>query len=212
MPSPWAAGAQVRVIGEMHGQTTINVLNFATNTVVNDDPNGLALLKALAMAVKECVENNLLPAVTSDWKLVRTDAKKISPTVGDAIDSDAPNSTDGTLSPTSVSFSASLMRISTGGGGRSGRGRLFLPPPGEAEIASSDIDGPTMILIAQFLACVAAKFIGGAATTPWRFGVLSRKKVDNVLPSFDNRFREAVSLSASPVVSCIRSRKKGHGV
>jgi len=212
MPAPWSFAAQVRIVGSLHGQTTINVLNFATNEVVIDDPNGLALLKALANSVAQCVESALLPALTSDWRFVKVDARKIHPTLGDEVDADPPNDNEGQLAPTEVSFAATLVSIGTGGGGRSGRGRIFLPPAGEAQIANSEIDGPTMILIATFLACIAGKFIGQAASTPWRLGVLSRKKVNNVLPSFDTRFREALSLVAKPTVAVLSSRKKGHGV
>jgi len=212
MPAPWAGAAQVRIVGSLHGQTTINVLNFATNTVINDDATGIALLKALANAVAQCVDQFLFAAVSSDWRYVKVDARKIHPTVGDAVEADPINGDIGELSQTSVSFAASLVSIGTGGGGRSGRGRIFLPPAGEAQIQLSEIDGPTMVLIAAFLACVAGKFIGQAATTEWRLGVLSRKKVNNVLPAFDNRFREAITLNASPVVADLSSRKKGHGV
>ena len=212
MPAPWAGGAQVRIIGTLHGQTTINVLNFATNTVILDDPTGIGLLKALANAVSECVQTQLLRSVTSEWRFSKCDARRIHPTSGDVVDSDAPQDVLGEKSATSCSFIATLVSIGTGGGGRSGHGRMFLPPTGEAEISQSQIDGPTQLLIAAFLACVAGKFIGALATTEWRLGVLSRKKVNGALPSFDNRFREAISLNSSPVCAELRSRKVGHGV
>jgi hypothetical protein len=211
MPAPWAAGAQVRIIGQIHGQETINVINFATNSVINDDFSGLQLLKDLANAVAQCVQEALIGAVSSNWVFNRCDVKKLSPTVGDAIDSDPPTSVIGSLSATSVSFAAALVRISTGGGGRSGRGRMFLPPPGESEISASEIDPATLLLIAAFCACMATKFIGASAETPWRLGVLSRKKVNDVLPPFDNRFREAVALTPVSTVAIMGSRKKGRG-
>lgn len=210
MPAPWAAHAQVRILGRLHGQQTVNVLNFATNTQVNDDLTGIALLKQLANDVRECVESTFLPAVTSDWTFDRVDVKKTAPTLGDAVDSDAPATNVGALSATSVSFAASLIRITTGGGGRSGRGKMFMPPPGEAQIAASVMDGPTNALLIQFCACLIGKFIDNA-TTPWRLGVLSRKKVNNVLPPIDDRFRQAVNMVPANELAKIGSRKVGNG-
>ena len=36
MPAPWVAGAQGRILGEIHGQQTVNVLNFGTNSAIAD--------------------------------------------------------------------------------------------------------------------------------------------------------------------------------
>lgn len=210
MPAPWAAHAQIRILGRLHGQQTVNVLNFATNTVVNDDLTGLALLKQLANDIKACVEETLVLAVTSDWKFEGIDARKTAPTVGDAVFGDTPNDIEGALSPTSVSFAASLVQIRTGGGGKSGRGKIFLPPPGEAQISASAMDANTNNLLVNFCVCLAGKFIDNAST-PWRLGVLSRKKVNNVLPPIDNRFREAVTLTPVSQMASMRSRKVGNG-
>jgi len=210
MPAPWAAHAQVKIIGRLHGQLTNNVLNFATNSEVLDDLTGIALLKQLANDVKECVESTLVLAVTSDWKFEGVEATKTAPVKGDSVPGDAPEDIEGALSPTSVSFASSLVRISTGGGGRSGHGRMFLPPAGEAQINTSSLDPATTALLVQFCVCLAGKFIDNA-TTPWRLGVLSRKKVNDVLPPIDNRFREARVLTPVQQVASIRSRKVGHG-
>lgn len=211
MPAPWPRGAQLRIVGELHGSQCINVMHFATNTVVNDGPPLDAILLQLAQAMLQCAVDVLLPAVTQDYRLIKVDARQVHPVSGDPIEAVAPANSVGQLGVTSVSFAASLAQVRTGGGGRSGRGRMFLPPPGEAQIAQSDIDGPTLALIAAFLACVAGKFIGAGATEAWRLGVLSQKKINDVLPPFDNRFREALTLAAVSTVAVMRSRKKGVG-
>ena len=212
MPPPWVAGARARIIGEIHGQTTVNVMHFATNDQIVDDDNLDDLLLALAEAIKDCVITTLLPAVTSDWRFVRSDAQRIYPVLSDPIIASGAPEHVGELSAASVSFQASVVTLRTGSGGRRGRGRLFLPPAGEAQIANSVIDGPTMVLLAEFLTCVGLKFLGAAPTTPWRLGILSQKDLNGIIGNFDNSFRVVSSLNTNADVGVMRSRRKGRGI
>lgn len=211
MAAPWVAGAQARIIGEIHGQQTVNVMHFATNDQINDQGDLDTLLLQLAEAMLECVIDTLLPAVSIDWKAVRCDAKRIYPVTSDPILATAPANSVGALGVSSVSFTSSLVSLRTGGEGRRGRGRAFLPPAGEAEIAQSSLDAPTLALIAAFCACVAGKFLGSAPTTAWRLGILSKKKLSEAGGTFDNSFRIVTSLNPVADVACMRSRRKGHG-
>lgn len=211
MPAPWARGAECRIVGEIHGQQTVNVMHFGTNEVVDDGSTLDALLLQLAEAMLACVIDTLLPAVSVDWNVIKVDAKQIVPTPGDPIIATADAGSVGELSASSVSFASSLATIRTGGGGRRGRGRIFLPPPGEAEVSASAIDPGTLVLITAFLTCVAGKFLGDAATTDWRLGVLSRKSLTGIGGTFDNSFRVATQLSPVADLAVMRSRRKGHG-
>jgi len=212
MAAPWSGGAELRMIGEIHGSQTVNVLHFATNTVINDAQSQIDLLLALAQAMLACVLDQLMPAVTSDWQLKSIDAKLISPQLSDPVEVIPPSSeSHGQLSASSTSFISSLILKKTGGGGKSGRGKIFLPPAGEAEIANSAIDGPTLLLLAAFVACVAGKFIGAGATENWRIGVLSHKKLTAAGGTFDNSFRECTQLVASDNPAIMGSRRKGVG-
>lgn len=211
MAAPWVAGAQGRIIGEMHGVQTVNVMHFATNDQIDDQGDLDTILLALAEAMLECVIETLLPAVTQDWRAVRCDAKRVYPVQSDPIVATAQPNAVGTLGPTSVSFASSLVNVRTGGGGRSGRGKIFLPPAGEAQISASVIDGPTLVLIAAFLTCVAGKFLGVSPETPWRFGVLSRLQAGANNANFNAAFRIATSLNPVADVAKMGSRKKGHG-
>jgi len=211
MAAPWSAGAQARIIGEMHGQQTVNVLHFATNENVSDPGSLDTLLLQLATNMLECVIETLLPAVTQDWRAVKVDAKRIFPAVSDPIVATADPGSVGELGVTSVSFASSLVNLRTGGGGRRGRGRVFLPPAGEAQIAQSVIDGPTLVLIAAFCTCVAGKFLGSSPTTDWRLGVLSHKDLTSTGGTFNNSFRIVSSLNPVADVAVMRSRRKGHG-
>ncbi|HKY46331.1 MAG TPA: hypothetical protein VJM50_24775 [Pyrinomonadaceae bacterium] len=211
MAAPWARGAIVRIVGRLHGAETVNVFTMATNTVVNDGPNLDQLLLDLAVAMRECVTEFLLPAVTSDWTFIQCDARAIHPTPSDPVVASALTGSVGERGPTSVSFAASLVNIRTGIGGRRGRGRKFLPPPGEADMTASGLDDATLVLIAAFLACVAEKFIGASATAPWKIGVLSRTSMNSIGGTFDNSFREATQLSPVKLTSLLSSRKVGKG-
>lgn len=212
MPAPWTRGVRLRLVGEMHGSQVINVMHFATNAEVFDGIGQDPLLDELLEAVLACLIETLLPAVTQDYSLKFIDVRPIRTSFGDPTELAAPGGSVGSLGVASTSFAASLIQVKTGGGGRSGRGRHYLPPAGEAQTAQSELDGPTVVLITQFLLCMAGKFIGNDASTAWRMGVLSQKAFANNPANFDAAFREAHSLSAVSTVACMRSRKKGHGV
>jgi hypothetical protein len=211
MAAPWARGAEVRIVGKLHGQDCVNVWTMATNQTVSDGAQLDALLLALAQAMADCVVEFLLPAVTSDYTFVQCDARAIYPTPSDPVIVSGTPAQVGELGPTSVSFAASLVNIRTGIGGRRGRGRKFLPPAGEANITTSNLDEPTLVLLAAFLSCVAAKFIGSGATAPWRIGVLSRTDLTALGGNFDNSFREATQLSPVALVANLSSRKVNRG-
>lgn len=211
MAAPWNAGAQARIIGEIHGQQTVNVMHFGTNGQVSDQPSLDTLLLQLAQALADCVISTLLPAVTQDWRFVKADAKRISPAFSDPIVSTAPAAQVGSLSVSSTSFTASLLSLRTGIDGKKGRGRIYLPPAGETEIAQSEIDAGTLVLLAAFAACLAGKFLGSSPTTEWRLGILSRKDYAGIFGNFDNAFRVVTQLSPVGTVACMRSRRKGHG-
>lgn len=212
MPAPWVAGAEARIIGELHGSACINVFHFATNDTIDDEGELDTLLLQLAQALLECAVETLLPAVTSDYRLIRCDAKRIYPVASDPIVATASPDEVGELGPTSVSFASSLMSLRTGGGGRRGRGRKFLPPAGEANITASGLDEATLLLIAAFATCLAGKFIGASPETVWRLGVYSRTNDAELAGTFDNSFRQVVSINPVADVAVIRSRRKGRGV
>jgi hypothetical protein len=212
MPAPWAAVAQCRIVGAIHGSETNNVINFGTNIVGWDNPNtAREQLIVLAQAVIACVRETLLPAVSSDWHLVRVEARGLHPTAIDPVIETGTVDDVGELGPSSVSFIASLVNVRTGQGGRRGRGRMFLPPAGEPQIAASNLDDATMLLLLAFLTCLAGKFIGPNPTTVWRLGILSRKELSVNNNNYDLAFKEALSLN--PVARCavLRSRKAGIG-
>jgi len=217
MAAPWTLGAQVRIKGLLHGNQTINVLNFASNSTESDTGVPSPLLVALLTAVIECVMTTLLPAVTSDWEFTGVDGRYIYNSGGSPFGSDPiempPSSLPavGELSACSVSFSASLMRVRSGLGGRNGRGRWFLPPPGEAEVTQSSMSTDSFDLLVAFAACMAGKFIGGSATEDFRLGVLSRQLAGTNNTAFNTGFFPAGTLNPVGRLAVIAKRKSGRG-
>ena len=214
MPAPWNAHAIARLRGSIHGQETINVWHFATNSALGGGAD-VALLVALAAAIMQCVETVLLPAVTSDWNVTDVETQYIGTVTGgtttDPVVATPVGAGVGQLGPTSVSFAAALMQLRTGVAGKRGRGRSFLPPPGEAQIANSTIDDPTLTLFVAMLNCILGKFTGVGATTDWRLGVYSRKQASGLFSNFDASFHEVKQLTMSNKLAVISRRKAGHG-
>jgi hypothetical protein len=212
MAAPWAAGAEVRIVGQIHGQTTNNVLHFATNTQINDPIQRDALILALLTAMLACVTEQLVTGVTSDWTLDHLEGRSLFPTVGDPIIKPPDAPTQGQLSPASVSFASSLISIKTGLGGRKGRGRIFLPPPGEGETTGSVSAQSVFTELQAFINCVVGKFIGQSASEQWRLGVLSRKDLAGSVNNFNTAFREATTLVPQRTLAVMSRRRIGRGV
>lgn len=211
MAGPYAGGAKLRIIGTIQGQDCINVLHFGSTLQSFDNPDAVVqMLTALATAMLACAFDNLKAAVTSDWSLRSIEVTQIHPVKGPTITVPPAQATVGQLSPSSVSFTSSLVNVVTGLGGRSHRGRIFLPPAGETETANSILNQGAIDAITAFLNCVAGKFIGQAATEDWRMGVLSAKSI-KAGQTFDQAFTEAVALIPNNKVAVMRSRKLGHG-
>lgn len=203
--------AQVRIVGSLQGQRCINVLHFATETIINDPSEVPALLLQLANALLECAVNTLLPGVTSDYTLLRIDVRSLMTNDNLEVSVQPAGPAVGALSPTSTSFLSTLLNHKTSGGGKRGRGKTFLPPVGEAEITSSTIDPGTVVTIIAFVTCVFGKFVGPAKTTDWFFGVLSKKGLNDAGGSFQNSFRKVTTTTVNTTVAKMGSRKKGVG-
>jgi hypothetical protein len=211
MAAPWTRGARVVIKGRIHGSVTNNVLHFATNEQVNDGSQLDALLLALAQAVLACIVDQLLPGVSSDWNFEQVTAQTIYPVLSDPVVATPPANTNGAGPPTNVSFAASLVNLRTGIGGRSGRGKIFLPPAGDAQITASKLDQPPIDAIVDFLECVFSKFNPINGTEVWRIGVLSRKKLSGIGGGFDAAFTQVTQMTPNPIVAKMGSRKLGIG-
>jgi len=212
MAAPWAGGAELRIVGRIHGQITNNVLHFATNQAINDPQSRDQLIIALLTAMLVCVTEQLLPAVSADWAVDHIEARYIAPTPLEPHVVLPSGNTHGEKSAASTSFESTLIEVRTGVGGRSGRGRNFWPPVGESDTTNSLLSDGAFAELSNFILCVAGKFIGAGATEQWRLGVLSRKKLKAAGGTFDTAFTEAETLIAKHEVAMQGRRKLGRGV
>lgn len=203
--------AELRLVGTLQGQRCINVFHFATETVINDPQELNTLLLQLANAMLECAVTTLLPAVTSNYKLLRVDARSIKDPDHPEVSVQPEGTNEGELSVTSTSFLATLLNHKTGGGGKRGRGKTFLPPVGELQMSDGSIDNGTLPLVIAFVTCVFGKFVGASKTTDWFFGVWSKKAFTSAGGSFDTAFRKVTTTTVNTTVAKMGSRKKGIG-
>ena len=204
---------QARIRGHMHGSETVNVLNFGTDSAAADNDALVALLAQLAQAIILCAVAQLRGGVTEDWTLDGVDCKQLFPTISDEVFVAAtPPDNVGQSSTQNVSFAAVLVSIQTGGGGKSGRGRIFLPPPGDGAITNSVINDPgTIGFYAGFINCLVEKFVGVNRSSAFALGVLSRKHLKATPNDYNGAFRIAQQMIVRTNISCLRSRKLGHG-
>lgn len=199
---------QARMVGSIHGQNTVNVWNFGSDSAVNTNQEMAIFLAALANAIIQCAINQLLPAVTSDWQLLRVEVQQLHPVMTDPIFVEAPAGQVGARGTVNASFETIIMRVQTGLAGKSKRGRNFLPPPGDADLVNSLLTaGDAANFYAGFIACLAGKFVGVGKTEPYTFGVLSRKHLKDIPGDYANAFTEAAQLSIDQKLTHLHSRK-----
>lgn len=197
---------QVVIKGTLHGQETNNVLHFGATGL---EPNYAQLI----IDIIDCIFTALRPAVSEDWRLTSVSARRIFPTLGDPHEGFPDEPTLGTGLPGGVSFSAYLVQIRTGLGGRSHRGRFFIPGTIENDVNQSQLTDAGYAKVLVFLTCMIGKFIttNTAARKAWELGVLSRKLSTGVGGTVGLGFFEGTTLILQRDVACMRSRRRGHG-
>ena len=207
---PFAHIAQVVVTGKVDQQDYRNIMHFGTDLTGFDTQND-ALLLALAAAVFECFITVLLPGLSSNITLSGCKAKRIYPVVSDEV-IDATNAGVGGLGqPALPSFTAMMLDIKTGGGGRRNRGRMFLPPPTEVNTTNSVLATAGLDLLTDFAQCMVGKFLGLSGSTDWQIGVLSRAAITKDNAAINVAFKPATSITPVDLIACQRRRKIGKG-
>lgn len=206
------AGAiwQVRLIGEMHGQKTVNVLHFQTPGSVDDME--LRLIVVLA----NCFLTHLKPVFSSDFTLkeIRYQLVSASPPGTEWIYTVA--SGTGTGSGVALpSFCSAVISIRSNIGGRSGRGRVSFAGIPEDQTIDSAIDpaSPLWAGLIAFVACVAAAFIneGSPPANFVRWILYSRKDGGSSFPFSIAGAHHVLTATPKANVGTINSRKIGRG-
>ena len=209
---PFAKVIKAKIVGRIHGQETNNIMWFGTDLVGNDVPSIIPILTQLAAHIVDCAVQQLLNGATSDWTFEKMEMQHVHPFLTDPIEVAAPANSVGQRGTVNASFETVLMKITTGLGGKTHRGRNFLPPPGDADLVNSLlIDGPTKDWYTGFVTCLIGKFVGPTASTPFHIGVLSRKWLKDHANDYNGAFTEATFLSVDPRLTHLHSRKVGVG-
>ena len=201
---------QVRLIGEMHGQKTVNVLHFR-------DPGGVDdITVRLILVLVNCFITHMKPVLSADFTLkeVRYQFMTTNPPGIEHIDP-VVNGT-GTGSGTALpSFCSAVVDIRSALGGGSGRGRFSLAGiPEDATIDSAlDTSHAFYAGLVNFVACVATAFIhlGTPPANALQWVVYSRKLGGAKAPYTIGGAHDVVNTTVKTQIGTINSRKIGRG-
>lgn len=211
MADNYVSGVRVRVLGRIHGQQTVNVLHFGTHTAGTDTAEPSTMIGPLLIDIRNSIEAALLPAVSSEWVLERLHGQRVHPVLSDEVEILPSGTGAGTGGESSPSFCAQLVNLKTGKGGRSFRGRLFLPPPPETGQQGSKLTAAQLALINTFVDSLRTKFVGEAGTSEFEIGVLSRKLAGPGVGNFNNGINKLSQMIPNSVLATMHSRKIGVG-
>lgn len=218
MPTPGVEGEIHEVVLKMRqeSQVVLNVLHFRCDNAVDD------METRLLLALLVCLTTILRPVAASTWQVVGAQGKRVSPDVGpiyevappdpDAVQGEA-------VGDALPSFCSIVVNIHSIRGGRSGRGRMFIPgiPEGATQGSAVPTTNPYWAAIINYLACVAGSFINGdelPGANQISLGVLSRKLggPDHLKPPYvPAQFARATKLIPNNLIKTTNSRKIGHG-
>lgn len=215
MPTTAAVGEVWEVVleGRQESQQVLNVMHFRARGAVADVE--LTLLRQVIV----CILTALRPVMGANYQVVRAKGKQVAPILGPEIElmpesgEAVQGAEEGDTLPSYVSL---CINIHTTRGGRSGRGRMFIPGIPEAATQGSfiPIDNPFWIGVLAYIACIADSFIHPdelAEANKWDLGVMSRKIGGFKPPYLPAGFARATRLTAKNALGTTRSRKVGKG-
>ena len=203
-------GYMVTVEGEIEGQQTANVFHF--RCAAADSDVELHLILALA----ECFITHLLPVFSSAWKITGLRWKRVYPTLGPEFFTVPAGTLVAAGSENALpSYCSVVISKRTALGGRSRRGRFYLPgiPEDATQGSSLDTADPFWAGLIAFVACVVGKFVqsGELGSDQWRMAVYSRTIGGDTFPLGETGFETVTQLVAHAALGTTRSRKVGRG-
>lgn len=217
MPWPIATNfaglMQATIKGRLHGQETNNVLWFVHPGELAN-PDWPAILLQLAQDILECAVTQLLPGLTSDFRLVSVVAKRMD--VADKIEAVAqpPANTVGALGEGLPSTNAGVISLKTPYVGKSTRGRIYVAGLAEGTHAQSIHSGATNAALVAFALCLAGKFKYDTGTSDEQWVIFSRKRGYTPPSTYalnDNTVSPVTTTQVREVVGTMRSRRVGSG-
>ena len=201
---------QVRVVGRMEGQETNNVLHFSALGTIDDVE--LRLIAALAA----CYVDHLKPVTSSAWALEKLVWKRVTPTLSVEMTTIPTGAGAGAGAGTALpSFNSAVISIRTAQGGRSKRGRMYLPgiPEAATLVSAFDTSNAFWTAVVAFAGCLATKFLllDLPGSNQFQMMVYSRKIGGSTFPYGASGFASVRSLLPVVQLGSTRSRKVGRG-
>ncbi len=203
---PFQRVVQVVIKGRLHSQETNNVLHFGTNTV---NPNYIQLL----LDIIDCLRTSRA-MFTDQFTVEKLTARELFPVPLDEIEQSPNPALVGSGLPGLPSFNAALISLSTGLGGRSNRGRIFMPGLITNDTASSKITAVGLPKWQAFITCMIGKFIAAdpnVDSIPFHWCVLSRKNSGVNYATAGAAAVAVRSVQIKDVIATMHSRKLGVG-
>jgi hypothetical protein len=194
--------AQVRLIGSVDRQETVNDLYFAI-TGGSIDSSNLAVLTA---AVAFWWQDTLIPVLSDDWTGVLVEAVDLTSQFGASASAatPAPGGASGEANPNNVAMCVSFR---TGLRGRSFRGRNYVPGIPGAVVTLNTLDaGFILSVLGAYNALVGpGLFLAG-----WQWVVLSRR-IAGSLRAEGVGTPVTAAISVTDSVRSMRTREVGKG-
>jgi len=213
MPIPAALNDifEVRIVGSMEGQETDNVLHFTCVGASAD------VELHLIVVLLNCFVTHLLPVLSSSWTLERVVWKKVASTLGveQVYTTGLPAAGAGNAAAL-PSYASAVISKRTILGGRSHRGRMYIPGiPENATINSSLDPGHAFWAgLLAFAACVITEFVHpdpAGGTDLFDFAVYSRKLGGSTFPYTGAGISAITQFTPVAQLGTTRSRKVGRG-
>jgi hypothetical protein len=199
--------ARVVIKARVLGQVCENVLHFGADGAA---PNW----NQLAADVIDCIVTSLAPHLGSEYALEELQVTQIFPALLDPIvvQPDAPVHGEA-FQPCLPTTNAAVLTLLTGGGGRSGRGRMYIPAIERTHVVGNEITDAALVFLANFLACMVGKFVvhGDPPVVPAFFwGIQSRKNYKT--EAHNLHFRDIKQTKPQKILGTMRSRREGRGI
>lgn len=202
---------EVRLDGSIEGQKTENVLHFKCVGASAD------VSLHLILVIAACFIDNLLPVLSSAFSFDSITWKQVAPTLGVENVTIPPGAGAGGGNAAALpSYASAVISKRTLTGGRSHRGRMYIPGIPEDQTTGSKITNPSDLWagIAAFIVCVLTNFkhpdpAGG--TDLFDLVVYSRKLGGSSFPYGLTGVSDVDNLVPVQDLGTTRSRKLGRG-
>jgi hypothetical protein len=203
-------GYQLRIVGRQEGQETNNIVNFVAATSVDD------VELRLVVVFIQCFITNLLPVLTSKWSLEKVVWKKVTPVLGPEFIYIPSGAGPGAGAANALpSYASACISIRSALGGKSHRGRMYIPGIPETATVDSQFDLTHAFWagLLAFCACVVGAFVVGdpPGANSFQMEIYSRKIGGETFPYGASGYTPIVSLTPDQIVATTRSRKVGRG-